>query len=175
MKATFMKLAILFVVIFFFTGCAAQKKPVPAKYEKPVVSPEPGNRYYYFTEAQLQKKKGNLDNAIQYLRKSIEIDPESSYLLKELATLYLMEKDTGKALQAVEKILEDNEQDIGALIIYGRIKQSLKHFDDAKNHFQFWIEKNGGNEDNLNDLIEYLKCLGAERYYQDENVLESKF
>lgn len=34
---------------------------------------------------------------------------------------------------------------------------------------------NDFTKDNLNDLIEYLKCLGAERYYQDENVLESKF
>ena len=74
--------------------------------EKRRVYSRPDNQYYYFTAAQVQRKKGNLDNAIVLLRKAIAQDPESSYLQRELATVYIQNKEDEKALEVLEGLLQ---------------------------------------------------------------------
>ena len=91
----------------------------------------PENQYYYFTAAQVQRKKGNLDKAVLLLRKAIELDPESFYLQRELATVYLQNKEDEKALEVLEGLLQKNPNDLKSLIIYGGIKQVRKETEDA--------------------------------------------
>ena len=107
--------------------------------EKSVVQFKSDNRYYFFIEAQLQKKKGNLDEAIRYLQKAVAVDPESVYLQRELVKLYLQQQDKEKALGVVKKLIEKNPNDTEALVMYGKINRDwrisrmniLQHFPEV--------------------------------------------
>lgn len=116
-------------------GCAANsidQTPAPNKTTtKPHAFYGPENQYYYFTAAQVQRKKGNLDKAIVLLRKAIELDPESPYLQRELATFYLQNKEGAKTLEILEDLLRKHPNDIKALTIYGGTKQVRKENKDA--------------------------------------------
>ena len=140
MKNILLKLTTGFMVIFFFCGCGAHRLPVPTAIEKQdgVTDDiyEFENQYYYFTEAQFYRKKGSLDKAIYYMQKAVDKDPDSLYLQKELALLYLHEKNNLKALSIIEQILKKDPGYIPALIISGRINQRLKHIDDAKKAYE---------------------------------------
>ena len=76
MKASYLNLTIVFMVITLFPCCSYFKGNTLSE-DKKVVSTKPESRYYHFTESQLEQKKGNLDKAIKHLNKAIEIDPES--------------------------------------------------------------------------------------------------
>lgn len=93
-------------------------------------------RYFYYIEAQLQKKKGNLSQAVLYLSKTIENDPNSIYLQKELANFYLRGNENENALKVLEEIIKKNPDNLESLIFYGNLKQRLKETDDAKKVYE---------------------------------------
>ena len=133
MKLQLLRISILFILCLFYPSCTLIKSIAPDD-ELPVKKTE--NRYYNYIEAHLQLKKNNLDKAIYYLNKTIEEDPENLYLQRELAILYLIQKDNLKTLNIVKNIIDKNPVDIEALIMYGRIKQSLEQIDDAKEAYE---------------------------------------
>ncbi|MFC1856646.1 tetratricopeptide repeat protein [Thermodesulfobacteriota bacterium] len=159
-------LTILSGIFFLTSGCTGTPKQAPIKYQDPVVYLENESPYYYFTEAQLHQKRGNLDKAIFFLKKAIENDPEAAILLKELATFYLQQNDRDNALQTVEKILDRDPDDVAALIIYARIKHSLKQTDGAKEAYEKVI-----NQDPTQENI-YLHLGGI---YWEEGNLDKAF
>jgi tetratricopeptide (TPR) repeat protein len=133
MKSKLFRVSILFIAFLFYPACTLIKSIAPGD-EVPVKKTE--NRYYNYIEAHLNIKKNNLDKAIYYLTKTIKDDPENLYLQRELAIFYLMQKDNLKALKIVKNIIDKNPGDIEALIMYGRIKQSLEQIDDAKEAYE---------------------------------------
>ena len=125
-------------LIFLFALLAAAGCRVNVPSQAPVEAPVehrayhgPENQYYYFTAAQAQRNKGNLDRAVLLLRQAIKLDPESLYLQRELATVYIQNKEDEKALEVLEGLLQKNPNDIKSLIIYGGIKQVRKETTDA--------------------------------------------
>ncbi|MCD4805574.1 MAG: tetratricopeptide repeat protein [Desulfobacterales bacterium] len=143
MKSQLLRVSILFIAFLFYPGCNLIKSIAPDD-ELPVKKTE--NRYYNYIEAHLHLKKNNLDKAIYHLNKTIEEDPENLYLQRELAILYLMQKDNLRALNIVKNIIDKNPGDIEALIMYGRIKQSLKQIDDAKEAYEKVIANDSAQE-----------------------------
>jgi len=121
--------------IFLIVGCttnAVEQAPAPGNHNARLPAfYAPENQYYYFTAAQIQRKKGNLDQAIIMLRKAIELDAESPYLQRELATVYLQNKEGDKAIKVLEELLQRYPDDVKALIIYGGTKQVRKENKDA--------------------------------------------
>ncbi|MCF8068438.1 MAG: tetratricopeptide repeat protein [Desulfobacterales bacterium] len=96
----------------------------------------PGNSYYYYSLSQMNEINGDLPRAVHYLLKAIDIDPYELYLQKELAILYLNQRDTSSALAVVEKMLELEPDNVETLVIYGKIKQTLKDDDAAKKAYE---------------------------------------
>ncbi len=135
MKIYYIMRILAIFAISIAVGCATNaidQAPAPRKKTtKPPAFYGPDNQYYYFTAAQVQRKKGNLDKAIVLLRKAIELDPESPYLQRELATIYLQNKEGARAIEVLEEVLRKHPNDIKALIIYGGIKQVRKENKDA--------------------------------------------
>ena len=135
MKIYYFKRIISLFAIYIAVGCtssAIDPNPEPGtKPNKPLALNGPENQYYYFTAAQVQRKKGNLDKAILMLRKAIELDPETPYLRRELATVYLQNKEDDKAIAVLKEVLQKHPNDIKALIIYGGTKQVRKEDKDA--------------------------------------------
>ena len=125
-----MNLIIVIMVLLFFCGCSLEKKVSPLNKRQVkdtgTGAVESGNSYYDFMVAQLNRKKGDLERAILYLNKAIQKDPESSYLKLELAMVYLQQKDNKKAIDIIEKIVKKEPENIRALILYGKLKQTLK-------------------------------------------------
>lgn len=120
------------MVIFFIFGCTFARDVPRVQKDQPVDIYQSDGRYYYYIESQIQQKKGNLDQAIDFLNKAIEIDPGAAFLKKELVVLYLQKKDHQKALEIIEGQLHVDPDNVEALVIYGRIQQTVKQTDAAK-------------------------------------------
>ncbi len=126
--------------LLLLAGCAAFR---PAQEAEPkahaaaaqVPQPPAENSYYLFTEAMIHWKRGDLQGAVDYLDKALEVDPGSVYLLRQKAVILLQRKETDKALAAVEQVLEKHPDDVGALTIFGRIQLSRKNFKAAESAY----------------------------------------
>jgi tetratricopeptide (TPR) repeat protein len=137
MKLLRAAVAIFFVVVFFSAGCTQNSFPKrkPA-FGQSLMHPQTDNRYYYFTEAQIQRRMGNLDKAIVLHKKAIEMDPDSLYLKRELATVYLQNKEGENAIGVLEDILKEHPNDVKSLILYGGIQQVRKNTAEAINAYE---------------------------------------
>jgi tetratricopeptide (TPR) repeat protein len=67
---------------------------------------------------------------------AIEADPKASYLRQELAGLYLRQQKKAEALAVMAEVLKKSPEDVEALILYGRIQQSLNAPDPAAEAFE---------------------------------------
>jgi len=100
MKTIFSTLTLFGIIVLFFTGCYVKKTtpstsesaPPGEPPEHPAIYRKSESSYYYFTEAQVQKNRGDLEKAAHFLEKAIETDPGSSFLKRELALIYLRQK-----------------------------------------------------------------------------------
>jgi tetratricopeptide (TPR) repeat protein len=126
------KLTAIMIVTALAAGCATttvEEHPALSTEAAPANLSE--NRYYYFTEAQLQRKKGNLNQAVYYLEKAIELDPTSVYLKKELVFLYLQMKKNDRAMALIEELLQDTPEDTDILAMYARVMQKERKLSQA--------------------------------------------
>ena len=137
MKLLRAAVAIFFVVVFFSAGCTQNSTPKrkPA-FGHSLMHHQTDNRYYYFTEAQIQRRMGNLDKSVVLLKKAIEMDPDSLYLKRELATVYLQNKEGENAIGVLEDILKEHPNDVKSLILYGGIQQVRKNNTEAINAYE---------------------------------------
>jgi tetratricopeptide (TPR) repeat protein len=128
--------AISLVVVFFSAGCTqrSSQKMKPAFGDSRIH--ESDNGYYYFTEAQIQRRSGNLDQAVVLLKKAIQMDSESLYLRRELATVYLQNKEIENAIGVLEDIIKEHPNDVKSLILYAGIQQVRKNNDEAMNAYE---------------------------------------
>jgi tetratricopeptide (TPR) repeat protein len=131
MKFIHLKMTIFFVVFFFSFGCTQSStlKTTPS-YGQSLIH-QSNNAYYYFTEAEIQRSEGNLEKTIILLKRAIAMDPESVYLKREIATVYLQNKEDQNAIKMLEEILKTHPDDVKSLILYGGIKQIQKNNEAA--------------------------------------------
>ena len=114
------------------TGCALHSAAPgdPAAVVRPPAAPPdremPESAYFYFLASQRERQAGNTDKAILLVRSAIESEPDSAYLRRELATLYLQNKEEERALAVIEELLLRTPDDVKGLILYGGIKQLRK-------------------------------------------------
>jgi tetratricopeptide (TPR) repeat protein len=132
---------ICFIFILAACGLKTVKSDMPEDHigSDPMIASQqaggdayPDNSYYLFMESELLKKQGRLDEAISLVQMAIEKDPESLFLKKELAILYLHKKDNENALIVVEKILEKDPESVDALVMSASIKKTLDKDADVK-------------------------------------------
>ena len=150
MKLLRIAVTIQLVVVFFIWGCTSTSSSQTSSLFRFTTEDQTGNQYYYFTEAQIQRKKGNLANAIELLKQAIELDPDSLYLKRELATVYLQNKDDANALLILEDILKDHPDDIRSLILYGGINQVRKNNQAAIDAYERVIAADPKQEKSIN-------------------------
>jgi len=136
MKNNLLTLIIIIIIMSFSSGCTSVENRAQPSSKKPIASFVPDSSYYFFTEAQIARKKGNFEKAIEYLEKAIKIDPGSLYLKRELALLYAQQNNNPKALVIIRNILENNPDDVETLILSGKIYHNLKNTVAAKEAYK---------------------------------------
>lgn len=121
-----------------------QKRNLPASVDEPEnhpIQPEADAavasiNYYHFLAGQMRSKRGDIDHAIQHIRLSIAEDPRSGFLKHELALLHLRQNDTSSALRVIEGHLAEKPDDIDALLLLGKIKQSMRLITQALDAYE---------------------------------------
>jgi tetratricopeptide (TPR) repeat protein len=99
-----------------------------------------GNSYYLFMGAEMAKKQGDLNAAIELMRRAMEKDPASLYLKKELAILYLHKKEYDKALDVVDRILEQTPDSVDALLMSATIRRTMDKTADVSAIYEKVLE-----------------------------------
>jgi len=140
MKTNVLLITVILSAAGLLSGCTMKQPPPGAKAPELVLVERPDTSYYLYTEAQIHRKKGDLEGAIQYLQRAISADEESIFLKRELASVYLDSKDTQNALTMLEKVLGEEPDDVETLMLYGRLNLELKQLDQAKAAFEKVLE-----------------------------------
>lgn len=137
-------LTVLIGVVFWLLGCGAvQMGPASPNATSGVPGPEMSapnertrdsgvNSYFLYMESEIAKKKGDIAGAIALTQLALEGDPESLYLKKELAVLYLQAGENENALSVVDLILEKDPESVDALVMSASIKKTINKEADVK-------------------------------------------
>ncbi len=152
------------LALLLAAGCAHQEPARPLTEKKPQLSEIPDSRYYYFMESQLHRLKGDTAKAVLYLTRAIALEPDVSFLKRELAVLHLIRKEYDQADAILARILEAHPDDVEALIMMGRMKELLKKEGGVKEIYEKVIASDPGKR-------EVYLLLG--RMYMDDSEFDS--
>ncbi|MCP4114110.1 MAG: tetratricopeptide repeat protein [Desulfobacteraceae bacterium] len=142
----------LLVMALAATGCAAVSGPARTN-EQPQANPGASaeedlqeSPYYHYTRSELHKRQGEYDKALASLLKAVTKDPDSSFLKKELIALYLHTKETSKALEVAQSLVELEPENTDALMILGKMRQVLHQDSEARDIYQKILQLNPDQE-----------------------------
>ena len=92
--------------------------------------------YYHFSKYEIQKDRGELDGALKELTTAVKADPSSIFLKKELIALHLYLKDTVKAMDTAQTLVDEHQENPELLIILAKLKQMNKQEIEAREIYQ---------------------------------------
>ena len=149
MKMRYLKLVFVMLCISFLAACATLESGSDGTTRVAASDnrDRPTNAYYAYAQSQLSLRKGELDQAIDSMQKALSLDPDSVFLKRELAGLWLMKKDTAAALQLLDDILVNHPDDVASLILVGRIHQTINQPQPAIEAFSRAIAIDPSQED----------------------------
>ncbi|MEN8115669.1 MAG: tetratricopeptide repeat protein [Bacteroidota bacterium] len=130
---------------------------------------------YLFVEALKQKMFGNAQKAIQLLSSCLEIDPNSSAAMFELANIHAANNDFTSASLLLEKAISLNPDNKWYKLLLARIHQQTRKFSEAADIYSELL-----NEDPENLEYIYMKAAllaNAQRYdeaIETYNLMEKK-
>ncbi len=104
---------------------------------------------YLFMEALKEKALGNLQRAVQMLSGCLEIDPNSSAAMYELASLHAANNDFASASLLLEKAISINPENRWYHLFLAQIYQQSRRFGDAASTFDRLLQQEPEN-------LEYL-------------------
>ncbi|GBL04635.1 XrtA/PEP-CTERM system TPR-repeat protein PrsT [Glaciecola sp. KUL10] len=91
------------------------------------------------TQALLYKLSDNKQLYIETLEKTIEIDSEQPFVLRDLITAYLSENDVKKSRELLEKLLANNKQDFMASLLLSYIDSLSGETDSSSKRLQVLV------------------------------------
>jgi len=114
---------------------------------------------YYFKLASVSFEKGLLDQAITYLKKSIEKNPNNESSLNLLALCYLKKNETQAAVDAYQKLMgvyakkpNYNTKKGYTILNLARAYYQGKNFDDAAEYYRGISKDNQAYRESLTEL-----------------------
>ena len=117
---------------------------------------------YLFSEALKQKMFGNPQNAIQILSSCLEIDPNSSAAMYELASIHAANNDFTSATLLLEKAISINSGNIWYKQMLAQIYQQTKRFDDAARIYDDLLKNDPENQQFL--YTKAMMLASAKKY-----------
>lgn len=125
---------LLLSVVLVLPGCApGPHGPPAATPEKPETAVGP---YYFYTQSNLMKRKGDIPKAIEFLRQAVTRDEGSVFLKNELARLYIQHNDYSQALKVMQEILAKNPEDIQSILMTAGVYSTLNRHSEAVAAFE---------------------------------------
>jgi len=82
--------------------------------------------YYHYSLGVLFSLDGKIDKAIGEYESALRFDSESSYLMDELATLYIKKGEVDAAVRLLEKSVTRNPEYVDSHILLGGLYGNLK-------------------------------------------------
>lgn len=162
----------VFIVVLFIAiiSCSGGKNITEQQVVKAAVEPQNNELEekkqmefdYLFSEALKQKMFGNAQNAIQILSSCLEIDPNSSAAMYELASIHAANNDFTSATLLLEKAISLNPGNIWYKQMLAQIYQQSKKFNEAALIYTDLLKTNPENQQYL-----YTKAIllaNAEKY-----------
>lgn len=117
------------------TGCSIQQHDIQHESDSIMTSSlssssydekDRGSGYLFYSQAQLKQSEGLTEEAVRLMEKASATDPDSVYLKKELASLYLRNSETDKAIQTASDLAKKHPKDVDALLLYAGVLQVMK-------------------------------------------------
>jgi len=164
-------------------SCTGSKKITEEQVVKAAIQPEKSEIDekkqmefdYLFSEAIKQKMFGNTQNAIQILSSCLQIDPNSSAAMYELASIHAANSDFTSSTMLLEKAISLNPDNIWYKQLLAQIYQQAKKFDEAAGLYSELLKNDPDNQEYL-----YTKAVllaNAQKYdeaIKTYRLLESK-
>jgi len=134
------KIAGAAVLAAMLVSCGGSKKITEKQVVQPVVDPQQVlinsekkqmEFDFLFAEALKQRMLGNPQNAVQLLSGCLEIDPNSSAAMFELADIHASNNDFTSASLLLEKAIQINPENIWYKQLLAQIYQQTRKFDQA--------------------------------------------
>ena len=130
---------------------------------------------YFFFEALKEKSAGNTQNVIQQLSRCLEIDPNSSAAMYELASIHAANNDFTSASLLLEKAISIDDSNIWYKLLLSQVYQQRRKYSEAADIYTRLLQDDPDNQEYL-----YTKAIllsNAEKYdeaIQTYNILEEK-
>ncbi|MDB4584303.1 tetratricopeptide repeat protein [Draconibacterium sp.] len=142
--------AVLFVAVVSCSGTKiiTEQEVVSAAIEKPVeaLAEDKQKEFeYMFLEALKQKMLGNSQKAIQFLSSCLEIDPNSSEAMYELANIHAANNDLMSASLLLEKAISINNENKWYKKLLAQIYQQSRKFSEAADLYTQLLEDDPEN------------------------------
>ncbi|MBU3932470.1 MAG: tetratricopeptide repeat protein, partial [Proteobacteria bacterium] len=140
MRTVFRKTGWLFILILTLWGCAAVSAREKAAPPPPVPAGMPNSASFHYSLGVFHALQEDMGEAIREMEEARRLDPSSSYLVKELASLYAGKGDVAKAAAICKKTLEEHPDDIDARLLLGGLYLNQKDYSDAVREYRRVIE-----------------------------------
>jgi tetratricopeptide (TPR) repeat protein len=185
MKKTNKNWIIILLLPAIFFACSAAKNTVSQTSENSDVEPEVTEFQledqkqkefeYMFVEALKEKALGNNQRAIQFLSGCLEIDPNSSAAMYELATIHAENNDFTSASLLLEKAINLNPENKWYKLLLAQIYQQIRKLNEAAEIYNELLVKEPENLEFLFMKAALLSNAGKpEEAIQAYNLLEEK-
>lgn len=150
------------------TGPKKAEKVIPAKQEQAADSGEEKKKEfeYLFIEALKQKMIGNLQKAVSLLSGCLDIDPNSSAAMYELANLHILNKDLTSASLLLERAISLNSSNKWYKLLLAKIYQQTGKDVEAANLYDQLSKSEPENQEYL--YVKAMQLAKAKKY--DESV-----
>jgi len=171
---------IILGMIILLEGCIIFKPSI--KEDSPVTEigargdSQPGNGYYLFLEARLHRHRGEHESALDLMQQAMAADPHSMLLKRELALWLWQSGDARGAMEILESVVAQHNDDSQALMMLGQLQQRQKQPAAAKASFEQALRHDPDNEDLYHLLGEiYLELEQLDEAQKAYETLVSEF
>jgi tetratricopeptide (TPR) repeat protein len=159
---------LLIIALSVLVSCKSGSKVATvteSKANKGVVLSEEQQRKfdYFFYEAIKEKVIGNIERAANYYIECLKIDNASSASLYELANIYLMDKQTDKAIGLLERAVSLNPDNIWYSLLLAEVYQSAGNSSKAIEAYKNLVQRSNNEE----YMFELALLFSKEKQYTE--------
>ena len=101
-----------------------------------MVSGSSSEGYYHYSRGVLFMADGEMDKAIEAYERALRLDPESSYLMTELAELHIKREEIDRAVSLLEQAVALSPEQVDPHILLGSLYSNVKRYEDAVREYE---------------------------------------